>query len=143
MEVLDHLEPFLTVLRILVLIVSFAISYTIPHLSGSARDDSRRTREIFEKKTSQHNGKTYHLQGWLKRFVEKVGVERSRLLLNGAGVLDIPVGTNATMVKDLADYPKHNAFETRHGEKMIYNNYSHPEDLPYFGANGEVIELPK
>ncbi len=72
--------------------------------------------------------------------MEKVGVERSRLLLEGAGVLDI--GTNKTMVKDLADYPKHDAFETRHGVEM-YGNSSHPEDLPYFGINGELVRIPK
>ncbi len=67
-------------------------------------------------------------------------MKRSRLLLDGAGVLDVK--TNKTMAKDLADYPKLHAFEKRHGKEM-YGNSSHPEELPYFGINGELVRIPK
>ena len=56
---------------------------------------------------------------------------------------------NMSMVKDLAEYPKHNAFETRHGVGHRvevygnYRNYKRPEDLPYFGSGGEVIRIPE
>ena len=50
-------------------------------------------REKFNVRALHQHGKTYHLQGWFKRFVEKVGVERSKVLMKGAGVIDI-IGTN-------------------------------------------------
>jgi len=114
----------------------------IHHYVGSweqynAKGDGRRSRERFNSKAYISHGKTYHLQGWLKRFVDKMGIKRSRKLLKGAGIIEM---ANANvMLKYLPDYPKHDDFEER---KETYGNSTHPEDLPYFGANGEVIQIP-
>ena len=124
------------------------------------RFDPRRSREMYEKKCDDPHGKTYHLQGWLKRFVEKVGIDRSRLLLEGVGVLpDLAalsdeIGTTVTNVtnnnetsmmtlKDLPDYPKLEDFDKRESLSKYNGNSTHPEHLPYFGSHGEVIRIAK
>ena len=55
----------------------------------SVRADVRRTREKFDKSALVNEGVDYQLQSWLRKFVEKVGEEKSNELLQHAGFLDL------------------------------------------------------
>lgn len=65
----------------------------VHHYLGSweqyiSREDVRRTREKYEKGNSVDAGEDYQIQDWLHRFVQVVGVEKSKKLLHYAGIID-------------------------------------------------------
>jgi len=65
----------------------------VHHYLGSweqytARSDVRRDRNKFDLSAFVNKGTDYQLQGWLKRFVEMVGVEKSKKLLQHSGIIE-------------------------------------------------------
>ena len=70
----------------------------------SVRSDVRRDRSVFDERANLNFGRTYDLQPWLRLFVKKVGVDRAKVLLEGAGkivplqIIDLCAGGNLTNV---------------------------------------------
>jgi len=65
----------------------------VHHYLGSweqyiSREDVRRSREKYEEGNSANHGEDYQIQDWLHRFVQVVGVEKSKKLLHYAGIID-------------------------------------------------------
>jgi len=65
----------------------------VHHYLGSweqyaARDDVRRSKERFEEFGLVNFGTDYQLQHWLRKFVERVGINKSKLLLSHTGVIE-------------------------------------------------------
>jgi len=54
----------------------------------SSRSDIRRNKEKFFRKSTVDGGTDYQLQQWLKKFILKVGVSKSKMLLESAGIID-------------------------------------------------------
>lgn len=54
----------------------------------SSRSDIRRNKEKFFRKSTVDGGTDYQLQQWLKKFILKVGVSKSKMLLESAGVIN-------------------------------------------------------
>lgn len=54
----------------------------------SSRSDIRRNKEKFFRKSIVDDGTDYQLQQWLKKFILKVGVSKSKMLLESAGIID-------------------------------------------------------
>jgi hypothetical protein len=69
----------------------------------SAREDVRRNRDKFDVSAFVNFGTDYQLQGWLKRFVETVGVEKSKLLLQHSGMIDVGKSYDLPLI-DRPDY---------------------------------------
>lgn len=108
--------------------------FAIHHYIGtyeqySARADDRRTREKFNKKALSDHGKTYHLQGWLQKFIEKVGVEQSIKLLHEAGKVH-KIYPNSITIDEMPDYPEDRGLAF--GKKECYR---------YFDQNGEIVPI--
>jgi hypothetical protein len=55
----------------------------------AAKSDVRRSRSVFDWKSSANGGVDFQLQSWLKRFIEVVGVEKNKKLLQHAGMIDM------------------------------------------------------
>jgi len=55
----------------------------------SSKHDPRRSKERFEMFSSVNEGADYQLQSWLGKFVEKVGISKSKQLLEHIGVIEI------------------------------------------------------
>ena len=105
---------------------------TVHHYVGTfeqyfAKDDGRRTKEVFKKLAFHDHGKNYQMQDWLKQFVDKIGVERSERLLRTAGIID----HGKTMLMDMLDYPKD---QTDKLEVKV------PEHLRYFDEHGNMAQ---
>jgi len=54
----------------------------------SARSDVRRDRNKFDASAFVNFGSDYQLQGWLRRFIEIVGEQNSKDLLQHSGIID-------------------------------------------------------
>ncbi len=85
----------------------------VHHYLGSweqyiARDDVRRTKEKYEEGNSADAGIDTQLQDWLHRFVEIVGAEKSRKLLQYAGKLDVKKPKDGESVTQIMDIPGYN-----------------------------------
>jgi hypothetical protein len=106
---------------------------TVHHYVGTfeqyfAKDDGRRTKEIFNKLAFHDHGKNYQMQDWLVRFVDKVGVKRSERLLRTAGIID----HGKTMLMDMPDYPK---------DRTDKLKVKVPEHLRYFDEHGNMAQV--
>ncbi len=55
----------------------------------SSRSDVRRSRGRFDKFAYVDKGTDYQLQKWLQHFIDKVGIEKARKLLENAGKIDM------------------------------------------------------
>ncbi len=69
----------------------------------SSRVDVRRNRDKFDESAYVNYGTDYQLQGWLRRFVEIVGVEKSKKLLQHSGVIDVGKSSDLPLI-DRPDY---------------------------------------
>lgn len=61
---------------------------TVAHFLGpwgryNARNDSRRTSDLFQYKSEVHQGPDYFLTPWLQGFIDSIGTEAARILLEG------------------------------------------------------------
>lgn len=54
--------------------------------SYSSKSDVRRSRVIFDEAAHVSAGQNYDLQPWLNAFVEKMGIDDAKVLLQGAGL---------------------------------------------------------
>ncbi|GKY91677.1 hypothetical protein MPSEU_000139500 [Mayamaea pseudoterrestris] len=59
---------------------------TVSHYIGpwdryNARNDSRRTYDLFHYKSNVHEGPDYYMRSWLRGFIDNVGVEKAKILL--------------------------------------------------------------
>jgi hypothetical protein len=107
---------------------------TVHHYIGTieqyfARNDTRRTKKTFRKRASHDDGKNYQMHDWLKRFVEKVGEDKSAKLLQTAGIID---HGKKIMLMDRPDYPE----DRTDGLEMKV-----PETLRYFDENGNMVRV--
>ena len=69
----------------------------------SARVDVRRDRAKFDVSAFVNFGIDFQMQGWLKRFVTKVGAEKSRMLFQHSGIIDVGKEDDP-MLMDRPDY---------------------------------------
>ena len=94
----------------------------------NAKEDARRTRAKFNKKGLLDYGKPiYHMQGWLKEFVNRIGLKQSQDLLRDVGVIHL----GRQKIRESPDYPRISDFE------KLDDNL--PVEKRYFGVNGEIL----
>ena len=107
----------------------------VHHYLGSweqyfARSDVRRTRERFHKKAVVDEGTDFQLQYWLQKFVEIVGAEKARLLLNSAGVIE----KGSSRLLDQLDFVNvEDTMNKKHGKRVNFR-YLYDED-------GSVVDI--
>lgn len=123
----------------------------------SAREDVRRNRDKFDVSAFVNFGTDYQLQGWLKRFVETVGVEKSKLLLQHSGMIDVGKSYDLPLI-DRPDYgyikvelPKDSDGSTSTADQnQEPKNQQQPkeeiqdaetQDLLYYYDNGKLTEV--
>lgn len=106
--------------------ILFAILFT--YFIDNAKEDARRTRAKFNKKGLLDYGKPiYHMQGWLKEFVNRIGLKQSQDLLRDVGVIHL----GKQKIRESPDYPRISDFE------KLDDNI--PVEKRYFGVNGEIL----
>ncbi len=96
----------------------------------SARSDVRRSRERFDKFGSVDYGTDYQLQSWLHAFVEVVGVEKAKWLLENSGIVE----KNSVRIIDTQDFI--------HVQRRIENEAGDKEMLTYFyDEDGSIVDI--
>lgn len=76
----------------------------------SGKSDPRRSKERFELFSFVNEGSDYQLQSWLHKFVSKLGVSKSKLLLEHVGLFEL----GSTRLIDKEDY--HRVEENKESE---------------------------
>ena len=121
----------------------------VHHYLGSweqytARSDVRRDRNKFDLSAFVNKGTDYQLQGWLKRFVEMVGVEKSKKLLQHSGIIESHHGKVPLMQQRDYGYVHLNPNKEGDGEDLdLYYYYGEDGNLEEIKAkgSGESIAL--
>jgi len=107
----------------------------------SARSDVRRSRNKFDAAAFVNFGTDYQLQGWLRRFVEIVGEQNSKEILQHSGVID--GGNSKLPLMDQPDYgyikvnPPH---DTKNHESPDEKDEGDVEILYYY-EEGKLVEV--
>jgi hypothetical protein len=117
----------------------------VHHYLGSweqyiSREDVRRTKEKYEEGNSANDGEDYQIQDWLHRFVQVVGVDKSKKLLQYAGIIDTGAEGKDGEKKEtrrIRDRPDYNT-----GRRP-----THPWDVDqrnhYYDENGKRWEMKR
>ena len=118
------------------------LPFMIHHYIGSweqygSREDSRRSRELFDAKAYNVYSKTTHIQGWLRDFLLTVGISNGMKLLDIAGQVR-RIGSSEKALYELPYYP-----EPRGSEESYQANEFNLDVVNYFEADGQLARFRK
>ena len=108
----------------------------------SARSDVRRSRDKFDANAFVNFGTDYQLQGWLRRFVEIVGEQNSKEILQHSGVIDR--GNSNLPLTDQPDYGYIKVNPPSGAEKEEKSPDEKDEDgveILYYYEEGKLLEV--